>query len=61
MSCGTYCYHNRWVSQPGRLRKLSRVQIQPGPTRDYGSTGALCKLYQKTRYATKYSSEQRIY
>tara|TARA_B110000858_G_scaffold136833_1_gene155481 strand:+ start:3229 stop:3735 length:507 start_codon:yes stop_codon:yes gene_type:complete len=47
MSCGTYCYHNRWVSQPGRLRKLSRVQIQPGPTRDYGSTGALANSIRR--------------
>mgnify|MGYP006102911883 CR=1 FL=1 len=41
MSCGTYCYHNRWVAQPGRLLKLTKVQNQPGPTRDYGSSGAL--------------------
>ena len=41
MSCGTYCYHNRWVAQPGRLLKLTKVQKQPGPTRDYGSSGAL--------------------
>lgn len=40
MSCGTYCYHNQWACRPGRLRKLSEVQIQPGPTRNYGSEGA---------------------
>jgi len=35
-----YCYHNRWVSQPNRLLKLTKVQQQPGPTRNYGSIGS---------------------
>lgn len=40
MPCGTYCYHNQWLCRPGRLRKLTEVQKQPSPTRDYGSEGA---------------------
>jgi len=40
MTLGVYCYHNRWVSQPSRLSKLTNVQQQPGPTRNYGSIGA---------------------
>lgn len=35
-----YCYHNRWVSQPGRLLKLTKVQQKPSPTKDNSSTGA---------------------
>jgi len=35
-----YCYHNRWVSQPGRLLKLTNVQQKPSPTKDKSSTCA---------------------
>ena len=35
-----YCYSSRWLAQPGRLSKLTNVQKQPGPTRDYGSSNA---------------------
>ena len=40
MPCGQYCYQKKWQCQGGRLRQLTNVQKQPGPTRNYGSEGA---------------------
>ena len=40
MPCGQYCYQRKWQCQGGRLRQLTNVQKQPGPTRNYGSEGA---------------------
>ena len=40
MLCGQYCYERNWQCQGGRLRQLTNVQKQPGPTRNYGSEGA---------------------
>ena len=40
MPCGQYCYERNWQCQGGRLRQLTNVQKQPGPTRNYGSEGA---------------------
>lgn len=40
MPCGQYCYQRKWQCQGGRLRQLTNVQQQPGPTRNYGSESA---------------------
>ena len=40
MPCGQYCYQRKWQCEGGRLRQLTNVQKQPGPTRNYGSEGA---------------------
>ena len=40
MSCGNYCFQRQWECRPGKLKRLSEVQQQPSPTRDYGSDGA---------------------
>ena len=40
MPCGQYCYQRKWQCQGGRLRQLTNVQKQPGPTRNYGSENA---------------------
>ena len=60
MTLGTYCYHNRWESQPGRLLKLTKAQQKPGPTRDISSTGAReNQIRNRVMRATANSKKQR--
>ena len=60
MTLGTYCYHNRWESQPGRLLKITKVQQKPGPTRDISSPGARGnQIRNRVMRPTTFSKKQR--